>query len=244
MKTQNQKDWLSSQRVSALLDAERASVKHQLSRLFGRNLLQIGSWSPALMQPADVWRSGVLGPEGPVDVRCELSRLPLAGRCVDAVLLAHSLESADSAHQLLREVDRVLSPRGQLLILGFNPWGLWGLRQRFLRSFPALPQGMRPLASHRLQDWLRLLDYEVQDVQRISSLQFDGRLKRFARLAALLGWFAPVYLIRARKRRIPITPASRPIWSKSAARMDTVGMPTRSAVSRVVVPLNRGDSQA
>ena len=31
-------------------------------------------------------------------------------------------------HGILREVDRVMMPEGRLVIVGFNPWSLWGLR--------------------------------------------------------------------------------------------------------------------
>lgn len=248
MKTDSSTDrWLHSSRGQALCQAERDCVYAQSARLFGRSLLQIGSWSQDLLPLDPQWRSGVLGPHGTVDVRCDLAQLPLAGRSVDGLLLAHSLESADSAHQLLREADRVLSLRGQLLILAFNPWSLWGLSQQVLRRHSTLPEGMRPLSQGRVQDWLRLLDYEVLDSQRISPVRRTPApwLKpAWPWLTHVLNWFAPVYLIRARKRRLPINPAQRPVWGRAAAGMDTVGMPTRSGSARVVVPLHRGEPEA
>ena len=238
-------DWLRTARGQALLAAERPQVKDSASRLFGRSFLQIGEWSGDLLQAGPQWRSGVLGPEGRVDVRCDLSQLPLASRSVDAVLLAHSLESAPSAHQLLRETDRILSPRGQLLILGFNPWSVWGLRQLLLRRYPVLPEGTRPLRHGRVQDWLRLLDYEVLENQRIAPQHSERAWSPLSWpwLRAVVNWFAPVYLIRARKRRIPLNPAQRPLWGKAAAGMDTVGMPTRSGAARVVVPIRESETR-
>ncbi len=247
MKTDQPTDiWLQTPRGQAVCTAERECVANSTSRLFGRSLLQIGCWSEGLLQAGPQWRSGVLGPQGQVDVRCDLSQLPLAGRSVDAILLAHSLEAAPSAHQLLREVDRVLSPRGQLLILGFNPWSLWGLRQRLLRRYPALPSGVVPLGHGRVQDWLRLLDYEVLESSRVAPQRVQRRWLQVLQpwLGVFLGWFAPVYLIRARKRRLPVNPAQRPIWGKAASGMDTVGMPTRSGAARVVVPLHRTEGKA
>ncbi|MGJ8668208.1 MAG: class I SAM-dependent methyltransferase [Oceanococcus sp.] len=236
--------WLQSARGQALCSAEREQVKSSCDALFGRSLLQIGCWSKDLLQVEAQWRSGVLGPHGKVDVRCDLSQLPLASRSVDAVLLAHSLESAPSAHQLLRETDRILSPRGQLLILGFNPWSVWGMRQRFLKRYPALPDGVRPLGHGRVQDWLRLLDYEVLEHGRISPLHSERNWPPLSWpwMKLILNWFAPVYLIRARKRRMPMSPVQRPIWGKAAAGMDTVGMPTRSGAARVVVPIRESET--
>ncbi|RZO85053.1 MAG: methyltransferase domain-containing protein [Oceanococcus sp.] len=230
--------WLDTSRGQAVLSAEKVQLDHAMTTLFGRSVLQIGGWGGSLLTPAPHWRSGVLGPARNVDVRCELSALPLAGNSVDAVLLAHSLESAPSAHSLLREVDRALSARGQLLILGFNPYSVWGLWQWLVRRYPALPQGTRPLRSGRIQDWLRLLDYEVVACQRFGPTRQPPRWLRqpLRWLRPVTGWFAPVYLIRARKRRIPANMVRRPVWQRSAvAGMD--GVATRSS-ARVVVPLS------
>jgi hypothetical protein len=57
--------------------------------------------------------------------RCR-SRTP-ASTCV---VLPHTLELARDPHQTLREVERVLVPEGRVVITGFNPASLWGLRQR------------------------------------------------------------------------------------------------------------------
>jgi ubiquinone/menaquinone biosynthesis C-methylase UbiE len=40
------------------------------------------------------------------------------------------LEFAAEPHAILREVDRVMMPVGRLVIVGFNPWSLWGPAQR------------------------------------------------------------------------------------------------------------------
>ncbi len=51
--------------------------------------------------------------------------LPLTDAAVDRVLLVHSLEMADSARDLLREIWRVLSPGGRLLVVVPNRAGIW-----------------------------------------------------------------------------------------------------------------------
>ena len=60
---------------------------------------------------------------------------------IDAVLLPHTLEFAADPYSIVREVDRVLAGEGQLIVLGFRPWSLWGLRARSSRS--DFPPGMR-----------------------------------------------------------------------------------------------------
>jgi SAM-dependent methyltransferase len=51
--------------------------------------------------------------------------LPLADASVDRILLVHALENADNVGALLREVWRVLTPQGRLLVVVPNRRGLW-----------------------------------------------------------------------------------------------------------------------
>jgi SAM-dependent methyltransferase len=92
-----------------------------------------------------------------------LEELPFASQSIDLLVLPHALEFADDPHRVLREVERVLMPEGQVVISGFNPISLWGLRQVVGRTFdaPFLPREGQFLALPRLKDWLKLLGFEV-----------------------------------------------------------------------------------
>src|SRR5882672_5382345 len=89
--------------------------------------------------------------------------LPFAANSIDLVVLPHILEFAEEPHQVLREVDRVLVPEGQVVITGFNPASLWGLRQSLTRlgARPFLPRSGHFIALPRIKDWLQLLSFEV-----------------------------------------------------------------------------------
>jgi SAM-dependent methyltransferase len=89
--------------------------------------------------------------------------LPFAGASIDLVVMPHILEFAQEPHQVLREVDRVLVPEGHVVITGFNPGSLWGLRQMTVRlgGSPFLPRAGQFIALPRLKDWLKLLSFEV-----------------------------------------------------------------------------------
>lgn len=107
-----------------------------------------------------------------VHLHTEFDALPFPNASLDLVVLPHSLELARDPHLTLREVERVLVPEGRLLIAGFNPASLWGLRQRagharqrigFGRSDALfLPRAGDFLGYWRLRDWLRLLGFEVE----------------------------------------------------------------------------------
>jgi SAM-dependent methyltransferase len=89
--------------------------------------------------------------------------LPFASQSIDLVMMPHILEFAEEPHQVLREVDRVLVAEGHVVITGFNPASLWGLRQVMARfgATPYLPRAGQFLSLPRIKDWLKLLSFEV-----------------------------------------------------------------------------------
>jgi SAM-dependent methyltransferase len=107
-----------------------------------------------------------------VALHCEFEALPFPNASIDLIVLPHALELARDAHHALREVERVLVPEGRVVITGFNPASLWGMRQRAgrLRQGMGLGRGESlylPRAGDfigywRLRDWLRLLGFEVE----------------------------------------------------------------------------------
>ena len=66
---------------------------------------------------------------GDVSVEADYAALPFAAGSVDLVVLPHVLEFAANPHQVLREVERVLVPEGHVVIAGFNPVSLFGLKR-------------------------------------------------------------------------------------------------------------------
>jgi SAM-dependent methyltransferase len=125
----------------------------------------------AMPAPADGLIS-TQSPDVPVALHCEFDALPFPNQSLDLVVLPHSLELARDPHLTLSEVERVLVPEGRVMILGFNPASLWGLRQRMARggqriglsrrSGLYLPRAGEFLGYRRLRDWLRLLSFEVE----------------------------------------------------------------------------------
>ncbi len=111
-------------------------------------------------------------PHERVALHCEFDALPFPNASVDLVVLPHALELARDPHHTLREVERVLVPEGRVVIAGFNPASLWGLRQRGGRVARGmglargqslyLPSAGDFIGYWRLRDWLRLLGFEVE----------------------------------------------------------------------------------
>ena len=96
--------------------------------------------------------------------------LPFADNSLDLLVLPHTLELSHDPHAALREVARVLVPEGRVVLCGLNPASLWGLRRQRLRLYQQLgsdgvqvPGAGEWIGPWRLRDWLRLLNFEVDD---------------------------------------------------------------------------------
>ena len=150
--------WWESPLGRALLAAESELLAEALEDVFGWELLQVGAWGNAreLLAASRSRRQSLIAAgafPGGADIIARPSLLPVTSDCIDAALLPHTLEFAPDPYAVLREVDRVLVGEGQLLVLGFRPWSLWGMRARWSRS--GFPPGMRRVLSERLlREWL------------------------------------------------------------------------------------------
>ncbi len=106
-------------------------------------------------------------------------------------------------HRLLREADRVLIDDGWLVISGFNPISLMGLRKLVPVLRKTSPYNSRMFTLMRQLDWLSLLNFEVLHASRFHVLPWNkhgGKL-----LNAHIPALGCLQLIVARKRTIPLT---------------------------------------
>ena len=132
----------------------------------------------------------------------------------------------------------MLVAEGQLLVLGFRPWSLWGMRARWSRS--GFPPGMRRvLSGRRLREWLVLLGYEVVAEHSylycspwskgLSRGEGTGRILRRGLTHPLP---ASAYLLKARKRVYTLTPIRPRFREKPAVLGGLVKPTTRQGLSR------------
>jgi len=187
--------WLHTAPGRYLLAWEQDRLDHAVTDAFGFHALQLGlpeldglranrmphRWvaSDSLVVPealpAPPPLDGLLTTQPahePIALHCEFDALPFPNASIDLVVLPHALELARDPHHTLREVERVLVPEGRVVIAGFNPASLWGLRQRAGRIRRGmgfgrdqslyLPRAGEFIGYWRLRDWLRLLGFEVE----------------------------------------------------------------------------------
>ena len=203
--------------VQRMLAWEREQTERCLADVFGYHALQAG-WSgvDALggnrMPHRWLARLEFDAAPPPIPDLCFDSRAwPWPADALDLVVLPHTLERSADPHACLREVERVLIPEGQVLITGLNPWSAWGWQQRrSLTHAKRMGPGdwpARPIAPHRLRDWLHLLGFEIQ-IQRFAGWTPTWRSERWVQR---MGWMESfgqrwlpilggVYLVVATKR--------------------------------------------
>ena len=211
-------DWYATPLGSHLLDIERRLVNSILARRFGYHLLQLGCAELVLHDQSPMGhRFSFCGHPASATCHTAIARseaIPLAGESIDLVLLHHALDYSQEQHQLLREADRVLIAGGHLVIVGFNPLSVWGLMNSLSPgSRQSSPWHASLLSLRRLTDWLKLLDFQVEQVhygayslplnsQRL--IKWSGWMEN---TASRLNWpTGGIYAIAARKQVAPLTP--------------------------------------
>lgn len=232
--------WLRSPRGRQHLALEERELRRVLPDLFGRHVLQIGSWARGdrLLESSEMLHRAVLGTvqDFGAQALAQPEQLPLPEKSVDAVLLPHVLEFSPAPHPVLREANRVLNDRGRLIILGFNPWSPWAWRQRLGLRYRAFPAGARFWSVGRLYDWLELLDFEVTEMRRFGK-SFPRSAPASDHSHGLERWFGALlegYMLVAKKRVIPMTLIGRVQTARVKSLLGSVSAP--GAHTRVSAP--------
>jgi len=161
--------WLTSKKGASFMAQEQQQLTLLMPRAFGHYSVYLGlnaKLSSNLVSPIKNAMALTSNFNLGGDVVMDPHQLPLASESIDLVVLQHVLDMSDNPHQTLREVARVVSSGGRVVITGFNPYSLWGL-WRQLRLKRGLPWRANFIAHSRLKDWLTLLsfgDFEIKPV--------------------------------------------------------------------------------
>src|SRR5712691_11341954 len=224
MATNTLQDWFGTPLGQYLLEKEQAYLDDVTPDIFGFHALQLGMPATDFLGASRIaHRMRIAASDNP-DLYAKSHELPLATQSIDLVVLPHVLEFAEEPHRILREVDRVMMPEGRLIIVGFNPWSLWGLRSAMGPSRDAFPWNGRFVSLLRVKDWLALLGFDV------SAGRLTGYAPPFesAKLRRRLGLMEPagdrwwavggaVYMLQAIKR-VRGMRLMTPAWQEKSAR--------------------------
>lgn len=198
--------WLASPLALALQREEQQQSIPRLTAIYGSTGLYLRGAEAAAPELSGNMQQQVLrlhrsqiGWDG--DLRCLDDALPIARESVDLAYLLHVFEDCAQPDDLLHELDRVLAPEGQIMVIGLNPWSPW--RWRWTGS------GLRVRSAVSLRESLRDAGFEVTAQQGVgprcpwSTPRPDHTVLR---RSDERGVFRAGYLLQARKRRIGVTP--------------------------------------
>ncbi|MCP4791346.1 MAG: class I SAM-dependent methyltransferase [Gammaproteobacteria bacterium] len=228
---QKLEQWLRGPLGQILLEVEERALSNHLQHCYGVYRIHVGpgAYSSSVLN-ANMPRTILLGANASMgtEVIMDPHNLPLANDSVQALVIQHVFDISQDPHDILREAARVVMPGGRMIICGFNPYSSWGL-WRSLRWQIGCPWRYRFLSSHRLQDWLSLLNFNVVECSRsfyrlpINShkwLRRTGRMddlgKRFAKP------LGAVYVMSAVKKEIRLR-NHKPSW-RAKIRRPQLGM--------------------
>ena len=234
---------IEAHRLRALWPPLYANVALQMGQLGSVDLMEACTAPTRLVLDLP----GFSVPSSTSAVYAAADALPLDSRSVDLVLLPHTLEFATDPHLVLREVQRVLTPEGHVVILGFNPLSFWGLWRLALAR-----RGRAPWCGHfihlvRIKDWLKLLDFQLVQGAMLyyrPPLSNEVLMDRLHFLDKTGDRWWPmagaVYVIVAKKQVAAMTPL-RPAWRTRPVLGHALAQPARRVIPFPKVPWpNRG----
>lgn len=241
MLIQNLQEWFETPLGKYLLAREQDYFDHAVADVFGFNAMQVGLPQHDFLRQNRIALRFTVGPEPGVKIRAGLGHLPVESNSIDLAVLPHVLEFSGNPHEILREVGRVLLPEGQIMLCGFNPRSLWGLRRIMDSERRSFPWCGRFISLSRLKDWLALLDFEVTGGRLgcyVPPLRRDDWRDRLAFLEKAGDRWWPiaggVYFVQAVKR-VHGMRVIKPNWNDVKA--------TRKSLAPLTQKLNGEDSR-
>jgi hypothetical protein len=205
-----------SPRGKLLQALETDYLTHVITAGCKQTVLQIGAlgWENDFIDCSLYERFAIVdtlgeGYEQACKIRARAFSLPIQTASVDLIIVPHLLEFDAQRFQTMREIERILKPEGDLIILSFNPWSLW-LRSQYLwdkKLADSWKGHFIPRA--RIMDWLKLLNFEVKSTAEFGIDSFKLVHGKFSLDKSTL--FSSAYAVKAVKRRytlIPLTPVT------------------------------------
>lgn len=169
LKNEDYRLWNLRNDTQRMLSLESEWLKKQLSQLHGKYLMYHGLDTkmdflsacriPYKFSVGLSWQQGLCNPSAVI----ESDRWPISDQSLDVVVLQHSLDYSHRPHQMISEATRVLDADGSLVLVGFNPWSLWGGLNKIVPCSTNMFSKANMVSLGRLQDWLALLGYSVEE---------------------------------------------------------------------------------
>ena len=209
--------WFSSPLGKAIFNAQQHCLEGVLKKLYGSSVLQLSILRDPSFKTLDCALPLAMGPlpGGAVQALCDDGQLPVGTNLMDIAVIHHYMEYSQNPHQLLKEVSRILTPSGYVVIVGFNPHSFLGLRSVFGRFQRQGILHNHPVSAKRIADWLTLLDFTVTDVRYgfyqlpFNTFSHSRKFNFINRYLNAKQWpLGGFYVLIAKKEVAPLTPTN------------------------------------
>lgn len=230
-------EWLSQEFLgNNLLKTETSLLTSSLERHLGKQALVIGVPQQlnllqyiklpchSLVTPLSLKKEHLMG-----FVEGDLHELPILTGSVELVVIPHTLEFIDNPQKLVSEACRVVKPEGLIVIFGFNPISMWGLRKILYKKNHS-PWNANTIQAYKVKSWLRLADFQMEMHKSALftpplSKQNAHKKMQFMETVGkkFLPMFGGIYILIARAKVIPLTPIKLK-WKQqlSSIRINTI----------------------
>jgi SAM-dependent methyltransferase len=229
--------WLTQFPGNIVSETEQVYLQAKLSQRYGKHALLIGLPNQrTLLQALAIAHQVIVSPLADQSlehayIESHFNELPINTGSVDLVIVPHTLEYSENPRKLLAEACRVVKPEGHIIIFGFNPFSLWGIKKWWANSKEA-PWSGNFLSANTLKHWLKLADFELlkQDnllFRPLFNQDFCNKFKILDRLGQALHLpIGGLYALTAKAKVIPLTPI-RMHWKQTLSPIHvTIPRPT------------------
>ncbi len=210
--------WLTRFLGARVLEAEQKILSRIYAERYGQHAVLIGVPHQHMLLKASVISHHVI--ISPLmnqykhiqAIESDFYDLPIIPGSVDLVILPHTLDFIDNPHRLLLEACRIVKPEGDIIILGFNPFSLWGLKKYLTRNKNS-PWNGNFINMTQVIRWLKLADFQITQEDMLFFRPPVSQEKIFNKLQ-FLEWigrkcfmpFGGIYTLTAKAKVIPLTP--------------------------------------
>ena len=211
-------EWFKSPLCQYLLNLEYGYINPVVMDTFGFYAIQMGNFDIDFLDHSRIPNKFSLN-SNHADLMASNEALPFEEASVDLIIAPHILEQMAEPYELLKEIHRVLMPEGRLIISGFNPMSLWGIKR--LLSFDIdYPWNTKFIPLSKIKEWLPIIGLEMVEGKMgcyVPPIQQSSWLKKLHTMEKLGDRWWPMlggfYFLVIQKRVHGMTPI-RPLWKK------------------------------
>ena len=211
-------EWFKSPLGQYLLALEYDYINPVVMDTFGFYAIQMGNFDIDFLDQSRIQNKFSLNSNHP-DLMTSNEALPFDEASVDLLIAPHILEQMIEPYELLKEIHRVLMPEGRLIITGFNPVSLWGIKR--LLSFDIdYPWNTKFISLSKIKEWLPIVGLEMVEGKMgcyVPPIQQESWLRKIHAMEKLgdrwwpmLGGFYSLVI----QKRVHGMNAIQPLWKK------------------------------